>query len=187
MHKIYALFDAQLHQNKGLSFEAFIEKIDRKNATYLQYRDKVNPQDIKIQNLKKLRKLYTGVLLVNDDISLVCYCDGLHVGQEDIEKFSHDKKEAVAKIREEIGAKILGLSTHNIKEVEEANELNIDYIGLGAYRDTTTKDVSQVLGDKLSSIASHSKHEVAAIGGVKFDDNIQHVTFLVLGSNIYED
>jgi thiamine-phosphate pyrophosphorylase len=187
MHKIYALFDAQLHEREGLSFEEFVLKIVEKKATYLQYRDKVNPQDIKIQNLKKLRKLYTGVLLINDDISLVSYCDGLHVGQEDIAKFSDDKKDAVSKIREQIGDKVLGLSTHNIEEVKEANSLEIDYIGLGAYRDSSTKEVSNVLGDKLSHIASYSKHKVAAIGGVKFDDKIKHVEFLVLGSNIYED
>jgi len=28
----------------------------------------------------------------------------------------------------------LGLSTHNLKEIEKANLLDLDYIGVGAYR-----------------------------------------------------
>jgi thiamine-phosphate pyrophosphorylase len=187
MHKIYALFDFELNQKKGLSIESFIKQVNKVDAYYLQYRDKVNPIEIKIKNLKKIRELWSGLLIVNDDLSLVKYCDGLHLGQEDILKISSKKEEAVREIRLKIKDKILGLSTHNKEEVLEANSLDLDYIGLGAYRDTTTKDVSSVLGERLSYIASFSKHKVAAIGGVKKSDIIKNINFLVLGSDIYED
>ena len=187
MSEIYALFDFELNQKKGLKLEEFVLRAARKNANYLQYRDKINPQNIKIKNIKKLRKLWSGVLIVNDDISLVQFCDGLHLGQDDISFFASDKKEAVKKVREVIKDKILGLSTHDAREIKEANFLKLDYIGLGAYRDTSTKDVSNVLGESLSELAKISKHKVAAIGGVKNSDEIEHVDFLVLGSDIYED
>ncbi len=187
MSKIYALFDFELNQKKGLTIEEFIKRANEKDAIYLQYRDKVNSQTKKTQQIKKLREQWSGVLLVNDDIDLVAYCDGLHLGQEDFFRFSADKKVAVLKIREIIKDKILGLSTHNEDEVKEANSLDLNYIGLGAYRDTKTKDVSTLLGSSISLIAKNSRHKVAAIGGVKRSDKIKHIDFLVLGSDIYED
>jgi thiamine-phosphate pyrophosphorylase len=187
MHKIYALFDFELNQKKGQTIELFIKQVYKTDAVYLQYRDKVNPPKIKIENLKKIRELWSGILIANDDISLIDYCDGLHLGQDDMFKFSPKKEDAVKKIRTKIKDKILGLSTHNKEEILEANGLNLDYIGLGAYRDTNTKDVSNILGNNLPVLASFSKHKVAAIGGVKKSDKIENVEFLVLGSDIYED
>jgi len=63
--------------------------------------------------------------------------------------------------------------------------MDLNYIGLGAYRDTNTKkDISGVLGDKLDSIAAKSKHFVGAIGGVKLDDKFSHVRYNVIGSGL---
>lgn len=60
-------------------------------------------------------------------------------------------------------------------------------IGLGAYKATNTKDVSTVLGDKISYLAKMSIHPVCAIGSVKCDDNIENIHFNVVGSGLYED
>jgi thiamine-phosphate pyrophosphorylase len=79
------------------------------------------------------------------------------------------------------------LSTHNKKEILTANTLDLDYIGLGAYRTTATKDVSTVLGDSLDQLASLSKHDVAAIGGIRFDDAFEHVKYRVMSSALYEN
>lgn len=80
--------------------------------------------------------------------------------------------------------KIIGLSTHNADEIAIANELDLNYIGLGAYRASSTKSEAKVLGDKLDEIAAHSTHPVAAIGGVKLDDVFQYVTYKVIGSGL---
>ncbi len=77
---------------------------------------------------------------------MIDYVDGLHLGQEDIREFSLDLKEATSTIRGLIKGKILGLSTHNIAEVEEANYLDLDYIGLGAYRITHQREMLKFLG-----------------------------------------
>ena len=107
------------------------------------------------------------------------------MGQEDILNIDRDKYKAVKILRGVVGKdKILGISTHNEKEVLEANEMDLNYIGLGAYKNTTTKDVSVVLGDKLDTIASKSKHFVGAIGGVKKDDEFTHITYHVIGSGL---
>ena len=82
--------------------------------------------------------------------------------------------------------KLLGISTHNEDEVLEANNLDLNYIGLGAYKNTTTKDVPNILGNSLDAIAGKSKHFVGAIGGVGLDDKFQNVTYHVIGSGLLE-
>ena len=186
MSKIYAIFDFELNQKKGLSVEEYISLAKRHGAIYLQYRDKVNSLEIKRDNLLKIREFWDGVLIINDEPELVSLCDGLHLGQEDLSKISLDKSRAIESIRNKIKDKILGISTHNIDEIREANELNIDYIGLGAYRSTSTKDVTSVLGDKISYIASFSKYPVVAIGGMRVNDKLKNISFNAIGLNLYE-
>ncbi|MDB2562314.1 thiamine phosphate synthase, partial [Sulfurimonas sp.] len=90
-------------------------------------------------------------------------------------------------VRSVIGKdKILGISTHNEEEVLEANEMDLNYIGLGAYKNTSTKNVSNILGDSLDGIASKSKHFVGAIGGVKMSDTFGYVTYHVIGSGLID-
>ena len=86
-------------------------------------------------------------------------------------------------VRSLIGNKILGLSTHNKEEILKANKMDLDYIGLGAYRPTTTKDVSSIGGEELLKIAKLSIHPVAIIGGVRLDDELD-VKYKVIGSDI---
>ncbi|HFU76529.1 MAG TPA: thiamine phosphate synthase, partial [Arcobacter sp.] len=85
-----------------------------------------------------------------------------------------------------ISNKIFGLSTHNEKEILEANSFELDYIGLGAYRQTNTKDVSTILGDKASYLAKISTHPVGVIGGVRIDDVIEDVSYYVIGSDLLQ-
>ncbi|RUM56911.1 MAG: thiamine phosphate synthase [Nautilia sp.] len=178
---IYALLDWELIQKFNISIESFINKCYQLDVKIIQYRDKNS--DIKnIENrLKKIRKLWDKTLIINDYIDLIENADGLHIGQEDLEKYK-----SIENIRNKINSKILGLSTHNKEEILKANELDINYIGLGAYRPTNTKNVNSIGGEKLIKIAKLSKHPVAIIGGVKlsdkFDENI--IKYKVIGSDI---
>jgi len=109
------------------------------------------------------------------------------LGQEDIATIASHKEDAIKIIRQRIGTKILGISTHNQQEIEEANQLDIDYIGLGAYRQTTTKKDATIGGQELIEIAKLSKHPVGIIGGVKIDDTFpEHIKYRVIGSGLYE-
>jgi len=157
-------------------------------AEIIQYRNKEDSTQFVKNRLIELRKLFDGFLLVNDRYELAQFCDGVHLGQDDLASIDSDKKQALFILQEVIGKdKIIGLSTHNKEEVLEANELELNYIGLGAFRATHTKtDVSVVLGEKLDEIASLSKHYVAAIGGVKKSDTFNHVTYHVIGSGLFE-
>jgi len=186
--RLYALCDQDMLDKKEISLEAFVDIAKQKNAEIIQYRNKnADIAFIKAQ-LIKIRKIYDGFLIVNDAYELVTFCDGVHVGQEDLKAIDTDVQKAVKILRSVIKEdKILGLSTHNEAEVLEANEMDLNYIGLGAYRNTSTKkDVTNLLGDKLDSIASKSKHPVAAIGGVELDDTFEHAVYNVIGSALLQ-
>lgn len=186
-NNLYALCDFQTLQNKNISLDDFIQICIKKNAKIVQYRDKINSDSIQIQNLKYLKTKLDIPIIINDKIDLIQYADGLHLGQEDFLKFHTNKKIAIKLIRTKIKDKLLGLSTHNEVEILEANKLDLDMIGLGAYKGTNTKDVSTILGDKISYLAKISKHPVCAIGGVNCEDKISNVRFNVVGSALYED
>jgi thiamine-phosphate pyrophosphorylase len=153
----------------------------------LQYRNKSGTKEEKVADLQMIRTLYHGTLIINDAIELIEYADGLHLGQEDIRTYSDDLKEAVELVRNKIGSKLLGLSTHDKTEILEANTLDLDYIGLGAYRATGTKSEANVGGPRLLEAAKHSKHPVGIIGGVRLDDDFeQPIIYKVIGSGLYQ-
>ncbi len=183
---LYALCDFQTLLKKDLLLNHFIERVLTLDVKVIQYRDKINSNETQIENLLYLKKHLNIPILINDKIELIEYADGLHLGQEDFIKINPDKKFATKIIRKRIGDKLLGLSTHNELEILEANDLDIDMIGLGAYRTTSTKDVKNLLGDKISYLAKISSKPVCAIGAVEINDKIKNVSFNVVGSALYK-
>jgi thiamine-phosphate pyrophosphorylase len=185
---IYALLDKEVLSKRGLSLETLSKKIESLNIPIAQYRNKSGSLDEKKDDLILIRKFYSGKLIINDNIELIDYADGLHIGQDDIRTFDNSLEKAIEIIREQIGKKLLGLSTHNREEIIEANELNLDYIGLGAYRGTQTKAEAKVLGNEALELARISTHPVGLIGGVKLSDKFdKQITYKVIGSDLYED
>ncbi len=177
---IYALCDMELLGRFDLTLEDFVDIAKRFNASILQYRDKNGTAEEKNERLRQLRKLWDRTLIVNDEIALARFCDGVHIGQEDLRNVmdgfgAKSKNEAIVIVRKLSGAKIVGLSTHTLQEVQEANTLDVDYIGLGAYRASRTKEVEYVLGPNLSNLAKCSRHDVVAIGGVQLFDHIENI------------
>lgn len=184
--RLYALCDQEFLDTKGISLEEYIQIAKEHGAEIIQYRNKKADVAFMKKQLIKIRKLYDGFLIINDAYELIEFCDGVHVGQEDLKNVDLNPFKAVEILRNVIkNDKILGISTHNEAEVLQANEMDLNYIGLGAYRNTNTKnDVSVILGDKLDALAALSKHLVGAIGGVKLDDKFTHVTYHVIGSGL---
>ena len=184
---IYALVDKETLNSKNVSLSKLLQHINRfKNIPILQYRNKSGSLKEKKTDLLTIREYYKGIVIINDTIELIEYADGLHIGQEDIRQYSKNLKEAVSFIRQKIGTKVLGLSTHDQKEIEEANELDLDYIGLGAFRSTSTKLEANVGGEALLEAARHSKHPVGIIGGVRMDDTFENpIIYKVIGSGLY--
>ena len=184
---LYVLCDYETLLKKNITLENFVNLCKRNNVKIVQYRDKISSLQEQKTNLLYLKSQLNIPIIINDKIELIEFADGLHIGQEDLQAINKDKKLAIKLIRLKIKDKLLGLSTHNEIEILEANELHLDMIGLGAYKNTSTKDVSTILGDRISYLAKISKHPVCAIGGVKIDDVIENIRFNVVGSGFYED
>ncbi len=184
--RLYALCDQDMLNEKEISLETFLDIAKSHNAEVIQYRNKNADIAFIKEQLIKIRRQYDGFLIVNDAYELVEFCDGVHVGQEDLKKIDEDISKAVKILRSVIKEdKILGISTHNEQEVLQANTMDLNYIGLGAYRNTSTKkDIINVLGKNLDTIAAKSKHHVAAIGGVKLYDKFEHAVYNVIGSGL---
>lgn len=179
--------DKETLQQRGVSLTSHLTHLKSFDIPVLQYRNKNGSLEEKQSDLLTIREHYTGLLIINDTIDLIEHADGLHIGQEDIREYSDDLHEAVKQIRNIIGRKQLGLSTHTIEEIEEANTLDLDYIGLGAYRPTNTKSEANVGGEALLEVARHSKHPVGMIGGVKLDDAFEEpILYKVIGSGLYK-
>ncbi len=185
---IYALLDKEVLLQKGFSLKQFFQQIQLLDVLLVQYRNKVGSLDEKRDDLLEIKKYYQGKVIVNDTLELIEYADGLHLGQDDLRAYNDDLTTAIRIVREKISYKLLGLSTHNQTEILEANTLNIDYIGLGAYRSTQTKVDAKVLGEEAITLAKLSKHPVGLIGGVKLSDTFtEDIAYRVIGSDLYEN
>jgi len=101
-------------------------------------------------------------LIINDrlDIALVCQADGLHVGQKDL---------TVVDARRWLPAgSWLGLSVSSEVEARAAQQLDIDYIGVGPIYPTRTKaDANPPLGlAGLAAVRACCALPIVAIGGI---------------------
>lgn len=183
--RLYALCDQDVLDKNNITLEEFVAIAKENNAEILQYRNKNADKSFIKSQLIRIRKIYDGFLIVNDAYELVEFCDGAHLGQEDLRRIDNEPVVALKILRKVVGTdKILGISTHNEAEILEANEMDLNYIGLGAYRGTATKNVEVILGDKLDQLAAKSKWPVGAIGGIRKSDEFQHVTYHVIGSGL---
>jgi len=185
--ELYALCDQDSLSSRNLSLQDFVSLAKKNSAEIIQYRNKNADEETIKKALIEIRKDWDGFLIVNDKYELISFCDGVHMGQEDLLAINENIDEAIAFIRSLIGPdKLLGISTHNEEEIRKANSMDLNYIGLGAFKQTSTKDVTNILGDNLDIFASESIHKVAAIGGVKLSDKFKNVSYLVVGSGLYE-
>ncbi len=112
--------------------------------------------------LKECLRPYHIPLIINDrlDIALACDAEGLHIGQSDI---PYD----IA--RKLLGKdKIIGLSVECLQDAVDANELDVDYIGISPVFGTPTKtDTSPALGlEGIREIVKISRHPAVGIGGI---------------------
>ncbi|GAB6274414.1 MAG: hypothetical protein STSR0004_12770 [Peptococcaceae bacterium] len=105
--------------------------------------------------------------IVNDraDVALAVGADGVHLGQEDLK---------IDVARQILGPeKIIGVSTHNMKQALEAQLQGADYIGIGPLFENHSKDNgSKPVGLELvKQIAEEVRIPKIAIGGI----NARHV------------
>jgi len=114
--------------------------------------------------LRKLTLRNGVTLIINDhiDIALAVDADGVHLGQDDM---------PVKEARKIIGRrKILGVSTHSLKQALDAEASGADYIGFGPVFKTATKNAGEPKGIALlKKIREQINIPIAAIGGITHD------------------
>ena len=161
--KLYLVTD------RGLAGERAIEDIVKEavegGVTMVQLREK----DIATRDfialalrLKDVLKPYGVPLIINDrvDVALASDADGVHIGQSDM---------PYTIARKLLGpSKIIGLSVENFEQIEEANSLDVDYIGVSPVFATPTKtDTAEPFGlDGLKEAVRMSVHPTVGIGGM---------------------
>jgi len=114
------------------------------------------------QGIKELMAPFRVPLIINDrlDVALAVGADGVHVGQDDM---------PYEIARSLMGPKaIIGLSVETWEDVERAEALDADYLGVSPIFATPTKmDTKGAWGlDGLARIRAFSRHPLVAIGGL---------------------
>lgn len=112
-------------------------------------------------DIRKITAGHGATFIVNDyiDIALAAGADGVHLGQEDM---------PVSDARKVMGrGKIIGISTHTLRQAVLAQESGADYIGFGPMFHTTTKNAGSPKGlAALRKIRNHITIPIVAIGGI---------------------
>lgn len=142
-------------------------------VTSVQLREKVADYDYLLyfgRKLKEVLSCFKVTFIVNDNINLASSldADGLHLGQDDGDPMY---------ARKILGSnKIIGISVNSKEDLLRANDLPIDYVGVGAIFPTISKvNVKNIWGLKgLRSLSVISRHPIVAIGGLN-ESNISSV------------
>lgn len=137
-------------------------------VTLVQYRDKTADDFVRIELAYKLRQLchqYGALFIVNDrtDLALAVDADGVHLGQQDL---------PIATARQLLGAqRLIGRSTTNPDEMQQAIQEGADYIGVGPVFETPTKVGKPATGfEYVRYAAQHSSVPWFAIGGIDMNN-----------------
>jgi thiamine-phosphate pyrophosphorylase len=133
----------------------------------IQYRDKVSRERDFLREAGEalaICRRYGAKMLINDRVEAAkdIGADGVHLGQDDMEP-----QDARDMLGEEA---IIGLSTHNRKELLEAADKPVDYVNIGPMFPTATKDHSQygALGtDAVLELSRLTPHPFTTMGGIK--------------------
>lgn len=141
---------------------------------WIQLRMKNSPHEAVVSTARELKPLcakYECILIIDDlvDVAKELQLDGVHLGKNDMPP---------AQARLILGmSAIIGGTANTFDDIQKLSKQDIDYIGLGPFRFTTTKEnLSPIVGlDGYASIISQCRANkiyipTVAIGGITFDD-----------------
>lgn len=173
---------AQLHyitqEINGFSHLELAGEACENGVRWVQLRVKNKPFDEWLQlasDAKQLCLKFGAKLIINDNAEIArrVGADGVHLGKNDMNPIE---------VRELLGADfIIGGTANTIDDIRRLAEAGVDYIGLGPFRFTQTKEnLSPILGlEGYSDILKQVRDEniqvpVIAIGGIVPDD-VEHL------------
>ena len=161
--KLYLVTDREL--SLGRSLEEVVSEAVQGGVPVVQLREKNASTGEFIELARRLMTLLKPLdipLIINDrvDVALAVDADGVHIGQSDM---------SYEDARRLLGPdKIIGLSVENFEDIEAANALDVDYIGISPVYGTPTKtDTAEPFGlEGLRKAVQMSAHSTVAIGGM---------------------
>ena len=157
---LYAILDPSLTPDPV----AFARQLAEAGVQLIQLRDKRGSSRRIHEQARELMSLQSsGVrIIVNDrpDIAAIAGAAGVHVGQDDV------PVEDARKICQP--PLWVGVSTHNLNQLREADATSADYIAVGPIFPTSTKEnPDPVVGlDLLRAARQLTRKPLVAIGGV---------------------
>lgn len=161
---LYAITDP----GAGMSHVEQVARFVMGGARLIQIRDKHAPgRDIYEWAVAALAitRSVGALLIVNDrtDVAAAAGVDGVHVGHDDL------PADAARSI---MGPdRIVGISTHNVYQVRDAETLPVDYIAIGPVFATATKEnPGPVVGlDLVRESRLETRKPLVAIGGITLE------------------
>ena len=161
MALLYVITDTHLLQGRLI---AAVEQALMGQAAFVQYRDKSNNFQKRLneaQQLKQLCQHYNVPLIINDDIELAAQLGvGVHLGQQD---------GSIAAARQRLGSKaIIGATCHNsLQLAQQAAAQGANYLAFGAFYSSSTKPLAQAATPNILTQAKQQFNvPVVAIGGI---------------------
>jgi thiamine-phosphate pyrophosphorylase len=145
-----------------------VEAALKGGLTLVQYRDKNAEDGVRLAKAEKLCQLchqYGALFLLNDraDLALAVGADGVHLGQQDI---------PISLARQILGTQcLIGRSTTNPQEMQNAIAEGADYIGVGPVYETPTKAGKAAAGlEYVRHAKVNSPIPWFAIGGIDLEN-----------------
>ena len=160
--RFYPIVDAARSASVG-DLLAFAGELVGAGAAFLQYRNKKASGAEMFAQARELRRHFPQVTwIMNDraDLGLAAGFEGTHVGQDDL---------SPAGARRIMGPKgLLGVSTHNLRQLRRADATSADYLAIGPIFTTHAKDnPDPVIGlEGLRSARAATRKPLVAIGGI---------------------
>jgi thiamine-phosphate pyrophosphorylase len=163
MKGLYLVTDRGLCGDRQL--EDVVLKAIKGGICCVQLREKMLPTRLFVEQALRIKALVSPLnipLLINDrvDVALAIGADGVHVGQDDM---------PFEIARRLMGPQaIMGISVETWEDVERAEDLDVDYLGVSpVFVTPTKKNTKGAWGlDGLARIRAFSRHPLVAIGGI---------------------
>ena len=165
--KLYAILDVACFApplRTTASIVDYARDLAAGGVTLLQYRNKVGDTREMLNHAREIRgALGEGVTLIMNDRADICIAadyGGVHVGQDDLSPQG---------ARTVIGDnRILGVSTHNLEQLQEADAGPADYIAYGPVFATSSKrNHNALVGvEGLREARAATKKPLVAVGGI---------------------
>ena len=182
---IYPIIDTGLCRTRGIDPVDLCDAYLAGGARVLQLREKERSSGefLRLADVLVARTNQAGALLIiNDraDIARLSDAAGVHVGQEDL---------SVGDVRRLLPQPaIVGLSTHDRDQVDDAIKQHPTYIAVGPIFGTTTKDTGySARGLDLVRNAAGRGRPVVAIGGLTLDNMVEVVRAGASGIAVISD